>query len=161
MRQAVQPDSEFEVSAVVTRPLNSAGPVKHQGNQLPALTSLTQASHLQPAHSLRPSPVEEAALGWGMHPSCILRPPSARDSAFLDHLESLRPDVCITAAYGCILPQRFLDIPRLGTLNVHPSLLPKYEAQEASGYLLCFFPTPAITMNAGRHLRRPLSFPTL
>lgn len=41
-------------------------------------------------------------------------------------LEASRPDLCITAAYGCILPQRFLDLPRRGTVNVHPSLLPKY-----------------------------------
>mmetsp|Transcript_1304 Transcript_1304/g.3337 ORF Transcript_1304/g.3337 Transcript_1304/m.3337 type:complete len:244 (+) Transcript_1304:545-1276(+) len=35
-------------------------------------------------------------------------------------------DLCITAAYGCFLPRRFLDIPKFGTLNIHPSLLPKY-----------------------------------
>ena len=45
---------------------------------------------------------------------------------FLSRLSDLRPDLCITAAYGNILPQAFLDIPRLGTLNIHPSLLPKY-----------------------------------
>ncbi len=45
---------------------------------------------------------------------------------FLKQLASLQPDLCITAAYGNILPQRFLDIPRFGTLNIHPSLLPKY-----------------------------------
>jgi methionyl-tRNA formyltransferase len=46
--------------------------------------------------------------------------------AFLSHLESLQPDLCITAAYGNILPSRFLAIPRLGTLNIHPSLLPRF-----------------------------------
>lgn len=45
---------------------------------------------------------------------------------FLRQLTDLQPDLCITAAYGNILPQRFLDIPRFGTLNIHPSLLPKY-----------------------------------
>ena len=38
----------------------------------------------------------------------------------------MAPDLCVTAAYGGMLPQAFLDLPRLGTINVHPSLLPKY-----------------------------------
>lgn len=46
--------------------------------------------------------------------------------AFLHWLRELQPDLCITAAYGNMLPQRFLDIPALGTLNIHPSLLPLY-----------------------------------
>ncbi len=46
--------------------------------------------------------------------------------SFLAAVSALRPDLCVTAAYGAILPQRFLDIPRLGTVNIHPSLLPKY-----------------------------------
>ena len=45
---------------------------------------------------------------------------------FLDALRALQPDLCVTAAYGNILPQAFLDIPRRGTLNIHPSLLPQY-----------------------------------
>jgi methionyl-tRNA formyltransferase len=45
---------------------------------------------------------------------------------FLSTLERLEPDLCITAAYGNMLPQRFLNLPPLGTLNIHPSLLPKY-----------------------------------
>ena len=44
---------------------------------------------------------------------------------FLAALQHMAPDLCVTAAYGNMLPQRFLDIPRLGTLNIHPSLLPK------------------------------------
>ena len=35
-------------------------------------------------------------------------------------------DLCVTAAYGNFLPQKFLDIPRFGTLNIHPSLLPQF-----------------------------------
>lgn len=46
---------------------------------------------------------------------------------FLDFLgEEIQPDLCITAAYGQYLPKRFLSIPRLGTLNIHPSLLPHW-----------------------------------
>lgn len=45
---------------------------------------------------------------------------------FLSALAALSPDLCVTAAYGNMLPQAFLDIPKYGTLNIHPSLLPKY-----------------------------------
>ena len=45
---------------------------------------------------------------------------------FLATLEAMQPDVCLTAAYGKMLPQKFLKIPRCGTVNIHPSLLPKY-----------------------------------
>jgi methionyl-tRNA formyltransferase len=51
---------------------------------------------------------------------------SARDEKFLAMLSEIKPDLCITAAYGNFLPQHFLDIPRLGTLNIHPSLLPHF-----------------------------------
>jgi methionyl-tRNA formyltransferase len=51
---------------------------------------------------------------------------SSLQEAFLSALRDMSPDLCVTAAYGNILPQKFLDIPHLGTLNVHPSLLPKY-----------------------------------
>lgn len=46
--------------------------------------------------------------------------------AFLSALTAMQPDLCITAAYGNMLPTRFLEIPRLGTLNIHPSLLPQF-----------------------------------
>mmetsp|Transcript_31244 Transcript_31244/g.99647 ORF Transcript_31244/g.99647 Transcript_31244/m.99647 type:complete len:180 (+) Transcript_31244:152-691(+) len=61
-----------------------------------------------------------------MDPSMILTPAKARDEDFLAALEALAPDLCVTAAYGNVLPQRFLDIPAHGTLNIHPSLLPLY-----------------------------------
>ncbi|XP_020999567.1 uncharacterized protein LOC107489875 [Arachis duranensis] len=46
--------------------------------------------------------------------------------AFLSNLKALQPELCVTAAYGNILPTKFLDIPALGTVNIHPSLLPLY-----------------------------------
>jgi methionyl-tRNA formyltransferase len=55
-----------------------------------------------------------------------LQPDKARDSAFLAELELLKPDIVVTAAYGQILSQEFLNIPTRATINVHPSLLPKY-----------------------------------
>ena len=49
------------------------------------------------------------------------------DSAdFLEKMRALEPDLCVTAAYGQFLPKSFLGIPKLGTLNIHPSLLPKF-----------------------------------
>jgi methionyl-tRNA formyltransferase len=45
---------------------------------------------------------------------------------FLERLEALQPDLCVTAAYGNMLPARFLATPKHGTLNIHPSLLPRY-----------------------------------
>ena len=50
---------------------------------------------------------------------------NSTQEAFLTTLRDMSPDLCVTAAYGNMLPQAFLDIPRLGTLNIHPSLLPK------------------------------------
>ncbi|KAJ8607479.1 hypothetical protein CTAYLR_009425 [Chrysophaeum taylorii] len=56
----------------------------------------------------------------------ILTPVKASDPAFLDALRSLQPDLCVTAAFGQFLPAKFLEIPKFGTWNIHPSLLPKY-----------------------------------
>jgi methionyl-tRNA formyltransferase len=56
----------------------------------------------------------------------VLQPKTARDPAFHDELRALAPDVAVVVAYGKILPQAVLDIPRHGCLNVHASLLPRY-----------------------------------
>lgn len=57
----------------------------------------------------------------------VLTPEKARDEDFLVDLEeNIKPDLCITAAYGQYLPKRFLRIPKFGTLNIHPSLLPRW-----------------------------------
>ena len=68
------------------------------------------------------SPVKECALRHGIP---VYQPMKMR----LDGLEPLRalaPDVCVTAAFGQILSQEVLDVPRLGTVNVHASLLPRH-----------------------------------
>lgn len=72
---------------------------------------------------LRPCPVQALAEEASVP---VMTPTTARDEEFLSELEELEPDLCITAAYGQFLPRRFLDIPKFGTLNVHPSLLPRY-----------------------------------
>jgi methionyl-tRNA formyltransferase len=56
----------------------------------------------------------------------VLQPEKARHPDFVMQLQELTPDLIVVAAYGQILPQSILDLPRLGCLNVHTSLLPKY-----------------------------------
>jgi methionyl-tRNA formyltransferase len=70
---------------------------------------------------LTPSPVKRAALELGLS---VDEPRALR--AYAAQLRSESLDLVILAAYGRILPQELLDLPRLGALNVHPSLLPKY-----------------------------------
>lgn len=68
-------------------------------------------------------PVKELAL---KHSIPVYQPKSLRDEAEIEQLKSLNPDLIIVVAYGKILPKEILDIPRLGCVNVHGSLLPKY-----------------------------------
>ena len=70
-------------------------------------------------------PCEVQALAEERNLRC-LTPAKARDPEFLEELTALKPDVCVTAAYGQFLPKSFLSIPLLGTLNIHPSLLPRW-----------------------------------
>jgi methionyl-tRNA formyltransferase len=72
---------------------------------------------------LQPSPVKELALRAGLS---ILQPVRAREESFIAELRRLEPDLIAVAAYGQILPQAILDLPRYGCLNVHTSLLPRY-----------------------------------
>lgn len=69
------------------------------------------------------SAVKEAALELGLP---VLQPTRAREESFIQQLRAMAPDLIVVAAYGQILPQALLDIPRHGCLNVHASLLPKY-----------------------------------
>jgi len=71
----------------------------------------------------RPSPVHSLAIELGIP---VLTPASAKDDSFLNTLKELQPDLFLTVSYGQFLPKKFLDIPQYGTLNIHPSLLPKY-----------------------------------
>lgn len=72
---------------------------------------------------LTASPVKQCAAELGIP---VLQPVTLRDDAIVAELTSLRPDVMIVAAYGLILPQDVLDIPRYGCLNVHASVLPRW-----------------------------------
>jgi methionyl-tRNA formyltransferase len=70
-----------------------------------------------------PGPVASFAARHGLR---LLQPERIRDEAFLSALAALSPDLGIVAAYGKILPARLLAIPRLGLINVHASLLPRW-----------------------------------
>lgn len=71
-----------------------------------------------------PSPVKEYALEKNIP---IYQPLKVRNNTeFIEEVKALNPDVICVVAYGKILPQEILDIPRLGCINVHGSLLPKY-----------------------------------
>ena len=72
---------------------------------------------------LTASPVKQYAAELGIP---VLQPVTLRDDAIVAKLTSLQPDVMIVAAYGLILPQDVLDIPRYGCLNVHASILPRW-----------------------------------
>ena len=101
---------------------------------VPSLRSLVEAGYdvvgvfTQPdkpkgrGNKLTPSPVKEYAL---VHQLPIFQPNRIRKDGVQD-LQNLVPDLCVTAAFGQILSQEILDIPRLGTVNVHASLLPRH-----------------------------------
>jgi len=89
----------FEVIGVVTQP------DKPQGR----------------SRTMTPPPVKEIAQEEKL--PCF-QPVNARDAEFLDTVTAMQPDISIVVAYGHILPKRVIDLPKLGTLNIHASLLP-------------------------------------
>ena len=73
--------------------------------------------------SMRKPPTAALALELGIP---LDQPPKMRDEAFLERLRSIAPEIGVVVAYGKILPEVLLGIPRHGFVNVHASLLPKY-----------------------------------
>lgn len=69
------------------------------------------------------SPVKELALEHGIP---VFQPENFKDPQTAEELRALDPDVCAAVAYGRILPQRILDVPKMGCINIHASLLPQY-----------------------------------
>jgi methionyl-tRNA formyltransferase len=94
-------DSRHELLAVVTRPDAPRG----RGKKLTA------------------SQVAQRAVDLGIE---VLKPQRPRDEEFVIRLNELAPDCCPVVAYGALLPQRVLDIPRHGWINLHFSLLPAW-----------------------------------
>jgi methionyl-tRNA formyltransferase len=94
-------DAGHQVAAVVTQPDRPRG----RGRQV------------------APSPVKLAATERGLP---VLQPKRVRSEAFIAQVREMAPDVLALAAFGQIVPQALLDIPPLGPINVHGSLLPRY-----------------------------------
>ncbi len=94
-------DSGQDIRAVYTQPDRPAG----RGRKLTA------------------SPVKKTALANGL---AVLQPPTLRDEEAAAILRAHDPDLMVVVAYGLLLPQAVLDAPRLGCINVHASLLPRW-----------------------------------
>ena len=102
---------------------------------VPALDALHAAGHeiaavyTQPdrpagrGRTLTASPVKQRALELGLP---VEQPASLKDAAAVARLNEHAPDLMVVVAYGLILPQAVLDVPRLGCLNIHASLLPRW-----------------------------------
>lgn len=69
------------------------------------------------------SPVKEVAVAAGIP---VFQPENFREEETVEQLHALQPDICAVVAYGRILPQKVLDVPKYGCINIHASLLPKY-----------------------------------
>ena len=101
---------------------------------VPCLARLTEISEVvgvvtQPdkprgrGQRMSPSPVKAFAETHGL---TVYQPKRVREDAFISELEIIAPELIVVVAFGQILPQRILDIPPLGCVNVHASLLPRY-----------------------------------
>jgi methionyl-tRNA formyltransferase len=93
--------ADFRMEAVITQPDRPSG----RGGQISS------------------SPVKAAALESGI---AVYQPEKIKSDATYEFLRRLAPDVVVIIAYGQIISQRLLDIPRLGWINLHASLLPKH-----------------------------------
>ena len=94
-------EDDYEVVGIYTQPDRPAGRGRHE----------------------KSSPVKDMALQHGL---LVFQPPRMSAPEVAEELKALRPEVMIAAAYGQILRQPVLDLPPLGVLNIHPSLLPRY-----------------------------------
>ena len=84
---------------------------------------LTQPDKPRNRNKVTYSPVKECALAHGIP---VYQPLTAKDAETQALVESLHPELTVVVAYGQILPQKLLDVPKFGSVNVHASLLPKY-----------------------------------
>lgn len=73
-------------------------------------------------HKLKGSPVKDAALRLGLP---LLQPENLKDNAFIEEVERLKPDLGVVVAFR-MLPREVWGLPRMGTINLHGSLLPDY-----------------------------------
>lgn len=94
-------ENNYEILAVVTQPDRPVGRKK----------------------VITPTPVKEAAV---KHDLLVLQPEKISGSPEMEKIIELKPDLIVTAAFGQFLPEKILQAPKLGAINVHASLLPKY-----------------------------------
>src|SRR6202167_1557628 len=94
-------ESGISVEAVITQPDRPRGRGQHVGA----------------------SPIKEAALAGNLH---VYQPETIKSESAQEFLKRIAPDAVVIIAYGQIVPARLLTIPRLGWINVHGSLLPRY-----------------------------------
>lgn len=99
--QALLESPDFDVVGVVTQPDRPAG----RGN------------------TVQQSPVKQVAIARNVP---ILQPQKLREPGIFEQLQAWQPDVIVVAAFGQILKQNVLDLPRFGCVNVHASLLPRW-----------------------------------
>jgi methionyl-tRNA formyltransferase len=83
---------------------------------------------------LQPTPVKLVAEEFGIE---CFQPRRAREPESLEWIARHAPDLIIVVAYGQILPQALLDIPRLGCVNIHTSLLPRYRGAAPIQWAIC------------------------
>ena len=100
--------------------------------------------------ALAAPPVKRAAEVLGLP---VVQPVKLKDAGVIAELAALKPDVIVVAAFGEILPQAVLDIPRYKCINIHPSLLPKYRgASPVAGAIMAgdsFAGVSIMLMDAG------------
>jgi methionyl-tRNA formyltransferase len=99
--QRLAAEADFTIDAVITQPDRPRG----RGQEISA------------------SPVKDAALEAGLH---VYQPEKIKSDSAFEFFKRLQPDAVVIIAYGQIIPGRLLEIPRLGWINLHASLLPKY-----------------------------------
>jgi methionyl-tRNA formyltransferase len=109
--QALYDAPEHEILAVVTQPDRPHG----RGGRV-AMT-----------------PIKETALRLGL---TVLQPEKVRTKEFVQAVRDMAPDVLVVAAFGQLIPQRLLDIPPFGGINVHGSLLPRWRGAAPMQYAL-------------------------
>ena len=104
-------DEKYEILGVVTQPDKPKGRGKKLGM----------------------SPVKELAIENNIP---VYQPVKARDKEFIDKIKSLNPDVIVVVAFGQIIPKEILEILKLGCINVHVSLLPKYRGSAPINWVI-------------------------
>ena len=104
-------DSEHEVIGVVTQPDRESG----RGRKV------------------KMASIKQLALDDGIP---VFQPEKVRSPEFIELVREMAPDLSVVASYGQIIPQALLDIPTLGNINIHGSLLPKYRGAAPIHYAL-------------------------